>query len=217
MCIGQVETTRKKTSAITLSEQKQMSLPNILTLVRIALIPLIIALILIENSTVRWLAFALFVFAAVTDYLDGYLARRMNLISPLGRMLDPIADKLLVAALLIAFSFDGSFDLWLVWAAILIMMREIAVAGLREFLGEKQVVVHVSTLAKFKTTAQLIALGVVMLMPVVSNIYLAARGMMWLAALLTLYTGYEYFKGAWPHLKEKEETGSGERDKEPKK
>lgn len=179
-----------------------MSLPNILTLIRIALIPVIVILILIDNSVARWFAFALFVGAAITDYFDGYLARKMKLISPLGRMLDPIADKLLVCALLVVFAYEGSFNQGLMWAAILIIMREIAVSGLREFLGPLKITIHVSAVAKYKTTVQLLALGCIMTLPIVPSLSFAATGMMWLATALTLYSGYEYFSGAWPHLKE---------------
>ncbi len=177
-----------------------MSLPNILTLFRIALIPVIVTLILLENSSARWWAFALFSIAAITDYLDGMIARKMQLISPLGRMLDPIADKLLVGALLIVFSYEGSLDGLLVWTAIMIMMREISVSGLREFLGSRQVIVNVSALAKYKTTLQLIALGGFILSPLLTFVQPMSVGLMWLATLITLYTGYEYFAGAWPHL-----------------
>jgi len=177
-----------------------MSLPNILTLIRIALIPVIIALILLENSSARWWALALFSIAAITDYFDGMIARKMDLISPLGRMLDPIADKLLVGALLIAFAYEGSLDGLLIWAAIIIMMREISVSGLREFLGAQQVVINVSGMAKYKTTLQLIALGGLILIPLLDFVQPMVVGLMWLATAITLYTGYEYFAGAWPHL-----------------
>jgi len=177
-----------------------MSLPNILTLLRIALIPLIIALVFLDNTSARWWALALFSLAAITDYFDGMLARKMQLISPLGRMLDPIADKLLVGSLLIAFAYEGSFDAYLIWAAILIMMREIAVSGLREFLGPQQIIINVTTMAKYKTTLQLIALGGIILMPLLPIVQPYVIALMWAATAITLYTGYEYFAGAWPHL-----------------
>lgn len=177
-----------------------MNLPNILTLSRIVAIPVIIFLFLTGNPVAQWFAFALYVIAAITDFFDGALARRMNAVSPLGRMLDPIADKLLVGALLIAFAFAGSFTIGLTWAAIAIMMREIAVSGLREHLGSEGVTVHVTAIAKYKTTAQLIALGAMLVVPLVPGLELAAHGLVWLAAVLTIYTGVEYFMKAWPHL-----------------
>ncbi len=179
-----------------------MSLPNILTLMRILLIPVICALLLLQSDSARWLAFFLFALAAITDFFDGYLARKMNLISPLGRMLDPIADKLLVGAIIIAFAYEGSFDMFSIWAALIIMIREIGVSGLREFLGAEQITVHVTNVAKYKTTVQLLALGLIILAPLVPILFYPSQILLWLAAVLTLISGYQYFAGAWPHLKE---------------
>lgn len=178
-----------------------MNLPNILTMARIALIPVIVVLILLDTWTNHWLAFALYVLAALTDFFDGYFARRWHMTSALGRMLDPIADKLIVGALLIVFAYNGAFDISLTIAAVMIMLREIAVSGLREFLGGEQITVHVSDVAKYKTTVQLVALGAIMVLPIVPGLDLAANAMMWLATGLTVYTGYDYFNRAWPHLK----------------
>jgi CDP-diacylglycerol--glycerol-3-phosphate 3-phosphatidyltransferase len=180
-----------------------MNLPNLLTISRIVAIPAIIWLVFIDHYIARQVAFILYVVACLTDYLDGYLARKMNIVSDLGRMLDPIADKLLVGTLLIAFAYTGEFDQQQTWLAIAIMFREIAVAGLREYLGNAQITVHVSKLAKYKTTVQLVALATFMVVPLVPNVESAANGLMWLAALLTVYTGYEYFAGAWPKLTDK--------------
>ena len=179
-----------------------LSLPNLLTIARILAIPAIAALVLTGGPPARWLAFFLFAAAAITDYLDGYIARKMALISPLGRMLDPIADKLLVAILLLVFAYDRSFDAWMLWMGILILMREIAVAGLREYLGPRKIIVHVSKTAKYKTTLQLIALAGVFLVPLIEGLFTGVQILMALATLLTLYTGCEYFARAWPHLKD---------------
>ena len=179
-----------------------MSLPNILTLLRIIAIPLICALLLMQGETVRLLAFSLFILAAVTDYLDGYLARKLDLISPLGRMLDPIADKLLVGALLVALAYGGSFDSFTIWGALMIMMREIAVSGLREFLGPQNIIINASFIAKTKTTVQLIALAGLIILPIMPALSFVTWGAFWLATALTLWSGFEYFAGAWPHLKE---------------
>lgn len=177
-----------------------MNLPNLLTMSRIAVIPLIVTLVMMNNLTAQWIAFTLYVLAALTDYLDGYLARKLNIVSALGRMLDPIADKLIVGALLVTFAYEGSFSASLTFAAIFILMREIAVSGLREFLGPQQIIIPVSGIAKYKTTSQLLGLGLVMAVPIVPGLNLAATATMWLATGLTLYTGYEYFAGAWPYL-----------------
>src|SRR5690606_24515229 len=151
-----------------------LNLPNLLTIARILAIPVICSLLVAGGAELRWIAFALYVAAAVTDWLDGYLARTMNLGTPLGRMLDPIADKLLVGALLVIFAFTRDFS-WLdLIPAIAILMREIFVPGLREYLGPKNVVVHVTKLAKWKTTIQLVALGIVMIEPLVPGLGLVS-------------------------------------------
>jgi CDP-diacylglycerol---glycerol-3-phosphate 3-phosphatidyltransferase len=176
-----------------------MNLPNLLTIARIAAIPVIVLLVLGGGGYV-WIAFGLYVIAAVTDWVDGFLARRMDLHSSLGRMLDPIADKMLVAALIVAFAATGDLSGWDLLPALAILMREIFVSGLREFLGGRQVAVHVSTLAKYKTTAQLIAVGAVMLAAALPELALAAQVLLWVAGLLTVSTGVRYLAGAWSEL-----------------
>ena len=137
-----------------------MSLPNVLTYGRIAAVPgLVACLFFLQGDVARWSAFALFVFAGITDWLDGYLARVWEQQSTLGRMLDPIADKLLVGAVLMMLVHDNTITGWSIWAAIIILVREILVSGLREFLAELNVKIHVTQLAKWKTTMQMIALG----------------------------------------------------------
>jgi cardiolipin synthase len=129
--------------------------------------------------------------------LDGYFARKWGEQSSFGRMLDPIADKLLVASCLLMLAADGTIRGWSLWAAIVILCREILVSGLREYLAELRVSVPVTQLAKWKTTLQLVAVGFLIagkagdaILPVVTPIGLA---LIWLSALLTLYTGWDYF------------------------
>ena len=172
---------------------------------RIAAIPVIVLLVASGDPSARWLALALYLAAAVTDFFDGYLARRWNQSSPLGRMLDPIADKLLVGALIVTFAWDGSFAWWDLIPALAILMREIFVSGLREFLGPRNVVVKVTQLAKWKTTVQLLALTFVFLAPLLAGAWLIAELLLWLAAAMTVITGAQYFQGVWPYL-------SGERE-----
>ena len=137
-----------------------ISLPNVLTYARIAAVPALVAcFMLIEGETGRWAAFWLFVVAAITDWLDGYLARRLEQQSTLGRMLDPIADKLIVGAALIMLVHDRTIDGVSMWAALVVLCREILVSGLREFLAELNVKVHVTALAKWKTAVQMVALA----------------------------------------------------------
>src|SRR6476646_6114540 len=183
------------------SRAMPMSLPNVLTYVRIAAVPALVAcLFFLQGDVARWSAFALFVFAGVTDWLDGYLARAWEQQSTLGRMLDPIADKLLVGAVLMMLVHDGTITGWSIWAAIIILVREILVSGLREFLAELNVKVHVTQLAKWKTTMQMIALAVLVAGPAGDQVVPGVTGvglvLLWIAALLTLWTGFDYLKAA---------------------
>jgi CDP-diacylglycerol--glycerol-3-phosphate 3-phosphatidyltransferase/cardiolipin synthase len=185
-----------------------MSLPNVLTYGRILAVPALVAcLFFLQGDAARWSAFALFVLAGVTDWLDGYLARAWEQQSTLGRMLDPIADKLLVGAVLMMLVHDGTIDGWSIWAAIIILTREILVSGLREFLAELNVKVHVTQLAKWKTTMQMIALGVLLAGPaaekIVPGITTGGLVILWIAALLTLWTGYDYLKAGVVHAMER--------------
>src|SRR3954451_1060047 len=137
---------------------KALSLPNILTYGRLVAVPAVVGLLFWpEDQWSRWIALAIFVVAAITDYFDGYFARAYAQQSALGRMLDPIADKLLVAACLLMLVSNGTIQSWDLWAAIVILCREILVSGLREFLAELKVSVPVSRVAKWKTTMQLLA------------------------------------------------------------
>jgi cardiolipin synthase len=180
-----------------------MSLPNLLTLSRILSIPLLVALIYIDTTLFRWLALGGFVLAGVTDYLDGYLARHRNEISPLGRFLDPIADKLLVAAVIMMLVATRQIEGLTVFAAIVILCREILVSGLREYLAEIKVSVPVTGLAKWKTAIQMIALGFL----IVGNagpdgfptVLIGETGL-WIAAALTLLTGYDYLSHGLKHM-----------------
>src|ERR1700736_4320244 len=184
--------------ATTRGQAKTMSLPNILTYARIAAIPVVVGCVFWESILegplwLRWLALAVFIAAGVTDYLDGYYARMWDQQSSFGRMLDPIADKLLVASCLLMLAADGTINGLSLWASIVIVCREILVSGLREYLAELRVSVPVTRLAKWKTTLQLIAVGFLIcgeagdaIVPVVTEIGIA---LLWLSALLTLYTG----------------------------
>src|SRR5262249_52901522 len=137
-----------------------LSVPNILTCARIAAIPVVIGCIYAQSIAdgplwLRWVAVAVFIAAGITDYLDGYYARVWNQQSAFGRMLDPIADKLLVASCLLMLAADGIIHGWSLWAAIVILCREILVSGCREYLAPLRVSVPVTQHAEFKTTMQL--------------------------------------------------------------
>jgi cardiolipin synthase (CMP-forming) len=180
------------------------SLPNILTYGRIVAVPVLAGVLFFGTSdNARWLAFAIFVTACVTDWLDGYLARIWAQQSNLGRMLDPIADKLLVGATLLMLVYSGTIGGWSIWAALIILAREILVSGLREFLAELNVKVHVTQLAKWKTAMQFIALAMLLAGPaaeaVLPGTTTAGVVLLWIAALLTLVTGYDYLKAGIRH------------------
>jgi cardiolipin synthase len=180
------------------------SLPNLLTYGRIVAIPVICVLVILGGPVWGMLAFVLYAAAAVTDWLDGYLARKWDQGSPLGRMLDPIADKLLVGALLVVLAHTRDLSGWDLIPAVAILMREILVSGLREYLGPRNVVVHVTPLAKWKTTAQLVALGIILLAELIPALGIVGSMALWIAGLLTVVTGWQYFAGAMPHLLEEQ-------------
>ena len=180
------------------------SLPNLLTLSRIVALPLLVGLLWWPNWTTGYaIAFALYCLMGITDYFDGYLARAQGAVSRLGIFLDPIADKIMVAAvilMLVATRDISGFD---VIAALVILLREIAVSGLREFLAPLQVSVPVSRLAKWKTTLQLVALGGLILggaLPAAVWIAIVGRVALWGAAALTLVTGWDYLRVGLKHM-----------------
>lgn len=180
------------------------SIPNLLTYGRIAAIPLIVACLYSTDHVWLWVALGLFIAAAITDYFDGYLARAWDQQSSLGKMLDPIADKLLVGAVLIMLASNGTITGLALIPAIIILSREILVSGLREYLGQMNLSVPVSKLAKWKTTVQMIAIGVLITGPAgeafMSGTMFAGLALLWLAALLTVWTGYDYVRAGIAHL-----------------
>jgi len=190
-----------KTAATARESIRVASLPNVLTYLRILAVPtVVLCLFLIPGDAGRWWALAVYIGACFTDWLDGFLARVWRQQSLLGRMLDPIADKLLVGATLLMLTHDNTIDRINVAAAAIILCREILVSGLREFLAELNVRVHVTQLAKWKTTMQMIALGILLAGPagdkIVGGVTFTGLAMLWMAALLTLWTGYDYLKAA---------------------
>lgn len=182
------------------------ALPNLLTYGRIAAVPALAAFLFIDSDQARWIALAIYVVACITDFFDGYLARIWDQQSSLGRMLDPIADKLLISVALLMLVANGSIYGVNIWAAIIILCREVLVSGLREYLAELQVSVPVTQLAKWKTTLQMLAIGFLIagtagdkVLP--HNWEIGITGL-WVAAILTLYTGYDYFRAGLSHIVE---------------
>lgn len=186
-----------------------LTLPNILTLSRIVTVPLLVALLWWPQWEAGYAAaFALYCLMGVTDYFDGYLARAQGTVSKLGQFLDPIADKIMIAAvilMLVGTRFEDRAiiaDVHVI-AALVILLREIMVSGLREFLGGIQVSVPVSALAKWKTALQLVALGALILagaLPGLAFVKLTGLACLWAAAGLTLITGWDYLRVGLKHM-----------------
>lgn len=186
-----------------------LTLPNLLTLSRIVALPLLAFLLWWPGWELGYgLAFALYCLMGVTDYFDGYLARSSGTVSKLGVFLDPIADKIMVVVVILVLTAQGFLrgpyvgDMHVI-AGLIIVVREIAVSGLREFLGGLQVSVPVSKLAKWKTTFQLVALGALILggaLPGAEWIHLVGLGSLWVAAGLTLVTGWDYLRVGLKHM-----------------
>src|SRR5690242_14484045 len=196
---------------------RPFALPNVLTYGRIAAVPAVVACMYWQDIWqggiwLRWVALAIFIAAGITDFLDGYFARKYGEQSTFGKMLDPIADKLLVASCLMMLAVDGTIRGAHVWAAIVILCREILVSGLREYLAELRVSVPVTQLAKWKTTLQLVAVGFLLAGAAGDKVLGGWIGhdtlavtkvgivLLWLSALLTLYTGWDYFRAGVRHL-----------------
>jgi cardiolipin synthase (CMP-forming) len=202
--------------AIAVREAGMLSLPNILTLSRIFAVPILVFLLWpgvkppnepgagIQPLPIDyWLAFALYCLMGLTDYFDGYVARTQGTVSKLGVFLDPIADKIMIAAVILLLVFTRDVDGWHVIAALIILLREIIVSGLREFLAGLQVSVPVSQLAKWKTAAQLVAFGGLILagaLPDLALLKQVALSLLWIAAILTLITGWDYLRVGVKHM-----------------
>lgn len=217
-----------------------VTIPTILTLLRLVAAPAMALVFLIfDRPTADWCALALFIAASVTDWIDGYIARGWGQVSRLGTMLDPIADKAMVAAALLVMCVTSSLGWWLMLPGVVILFREVFVSGLREFLGDVAGTLAVTKMAKWKTTVQMVAVAVLLAEGVAEHhAGLAAQGLdprvvkaildrrmvdqqdlrwwadmawalgwsgltlLWLAAVLTVWTGVDYFRKAIPHLRE---------------
>lgn len=197
---------------------RALNAANLLTYGRCAAVPAVVACFYWDGEfsandhAARWFSLGIFTLAAITDYADGWVARTYSQATALGRMLDPIADKLLVCALLLMLVHTETIKGWAIWAAIVILCREILVSGLREFLAELKVSVPVSKVAKWKTATQLLALGFLVAGPAGDKVLpgntLIGIVMLWIAAGLTIYTGWDYFNAGIRHLVEEDERQS---------
>ena len=179
------------------------SLANQLTLSRILVIPVILLMLVIPHAWAAWVALALYGAAGVTDYLDGYIARRDGQVSMLGQFLDPIADKLLVAAVILLLVYNKQIDGLSVLPAVIILLREVAVSGLREFLAGVRVSVPVSKLAKWKTFIQIVALGFLIVGRYAPESIPATTigdiGL-WIAGIITVITAFDYWVASRKHF-----------------
>lgn len=188
---------------------RAFALPNLLTYARIVAVPIVFGCLFAVahyqiGGWLRWVALAVFVAAALTDVFDGWAARTYGELSSLGRMLDPIADKLLIGATLLVLAFDDTSKGWWIWAAFIILCREILVSGMREYLAELHVSMPVSNLAKWKTVLQNVAVGFLVAGSAGDQVLPGASwtgiSLLWIAAILTLYTGFDYFRAALRHF-----------------
>ena len=181
------------------------NVPNALTIGRIVLVPLFVAAFFLPVWWAPWAVFALFCLAGITDAVDGLAARKLDAVSPFGRMLDPIADKLIVSAALLMLAADGTLQDFALVPALIILCREILVSGLREFLAEADVSLPVTRIAKVKTAVQFVAIAALMACSA-SERYLpgvtqtAVVGL-WCAAALTFYTGFAYLQAGLSHAR----------------
>lgn len=180
------------------------NLANILTISRLILLPFIIALFFFERwagATAMWPALGLYIVAALSDYFDGWVARQYNQTSAFGTFLDPISDKIFVAALLVTFvAFQRLDSIWIV-PVIVILSREFLVSGLREYLGPKNIQLPVTNLAKWKTAAQMLSLGFLIIGPYVPYALMTGQFLLLAAAILTVITGAAYLKAGMQHMK----------------
>ena len=195
-----------------------LALPNIITVLRILLVPVFAVAFVMPGDAARLVAFLVFAIAGFSDWLDGFAARKLKAGSAFGRMLDPIADKVLVAVALMMLVAEGAFvqvrpngtlSLLKLVPAIIILSREILVSGLREYLAGARVSVPVTTIAKFKTAVQMLAIGAMILTPLAHRITpgitgatyeVIAYALLWIAAALTVYTGVVYFRSGMRHI-----------------
>jgi len=196
-----------------------LALPNAITVLRILLVPVFAIAFVLPGDAARLVAFFIFAIAGASDWLDGFAARKLNAGSDFGRMLDPIADKVLVAVALMMLVAEGTYltevkpngmlSLLKLTPAVIILSREILVSGLREFLAGTRVSVPVTAIAKFKTAVQMVAIGAMLLTPLAHRIVPGIPGatyeviayvLLWIAAALTVYTGVIYFRNGMAHI-----------------
>ena len=178
--------------------------PNWMTILRIMVAPVIAVLIWLDDVKTGYMpALTLFALASISDFIDGWMARRLGVVSKLGAMLDPIADKVLIGTCLVSLAHVTEDGWWFILPAIIIMTREFLISGLREFMAGRSVNMPVSVLAKWKTTLQLVAIGFLVGAPVFPSLPMAnpiGLALLWAAAFVTAQTGFAYYRGVLEHV-----------------
>ena len=178
--------------------------PNWMTILRIMVAPVIAVLIWLDDVKTGYMpALTLFVLASISDFIDGWMARRLGVVSKLGAMLDPIADKVLIGTCLVSLAHVTEDGWWFILPAIIIMTREFLISGLREFMAGHSINMPVSVLAKWKTTLQLVAIGFLVGAPVFPSLPMAnpiGLALLWAAAFVTAQTGFAYYRGVLEHV-----------------
>ena len=178
--------------------------PNWMTIMRIMVAPVIAVLIWLDDVKTGYMpALTLFVLASISDFIDGWMARRLGVVSKLGAMLDPIADKVLIGTCLVSLAHVTEDGWWFILPATIIMTREFLISGLREFMAGRSVNMPVSVLAKWKTTLQLVAIGFLVGAPVFPSLPMAnpiGLALLWAAAFVTAQTGFAYYRGVLEHV-----------------
>jgi CDP-diacylglycerol--glycerol-3-phosphate 3-phosphatidyltransferase len=177
-----------------------MNLATVLTLLRLALLPLIVLLFFIPAAWAAWTCLALYIAGAVTDWLDGWIARRFNQVTPFGTFLDPVSDKIFVITIMLMLVAVGRIPGGWVLCVVAIVVREFLVSGLREFLGPKNIQLPVSPLAKWKTTTQMVTVGILIVAPYVWGATVLGFIGLLAATVLTVMTGWTYLKGSWAYI-----------------
>ena len=175
---------------------KFSNLPNYLTLFRVISIPIIIIAIIPQTYLSNWIAVSLYIVACISDFLDGYFARKLKLETKLGKFLDPIADKVLVISIIFILVAIDKISGFFIYPALIIIVREILVSGLREFFAESKISINVTNLAKWKTLIQMFSLGFIIIgddFTLISYTMLLGEIGLTIASLITIYTGYKYF------------------------
>ena len=176
------------------------NIPNTLTLFRLVCIPIIIGCIIFQNFFLNWLALILYILACLSDFFDGYIARKFSIESTFGKFLDPIADKILVISIIFILVAISKIEGLLIYPSLIIIVREVLVSGLREFFVQNKPDINVSKLSKIKTFLQMVTLGFLIIgndFIYIENIFLVGEIGLWLSSILTIYTGYIYFKNSF--------------------